>query len=128
MSIISRLTSPKIMVFGFICIQELFKDRKMVWYQMFFIFWKSIWVFPRRLEGCLLSDHLPPNKPKFPLPHFKISDIRPEGYLNILIYLISDCKSSTFANFWDQTGRLSEYFQILISDQKVIHISKYTLF
>ena len=66
----------------------------------FLLIWKSIWVFFLRLEGCLLSDHLPPNKPNFHLIsdhllHFQISDIRPEDYLNILIYLISDLKSST---------------------------------
>ena len=98
----------------------------------FLLIWKSIWVFFLRLEGCLLSDHLPPNKPNFylisdHLPHFQISDIRPEDYLNTLIYLISDLKSSTFANIWYQTRRLSECFKILISDRKVIHICKYFL-
>ena len=98
----------------------------------FLLIWKSIWVFFLRLEGCLLSDHLPPNKPNFylisdHLPHLQISDIRPEDYLNTLIYLISDLKSSTFANIWYQTGRLSEYLKILISDRKVIHICKYLI-
>ena len=84
----------------------------------FLLIWKSIWVFFLRLEGCLLSDHLPPNKPNFHLIsdhllHFQISDIRPEDCLNTLLYLISDLKSSTSANIWYQTGRLSEYFKIL---------------
>ena len=89
------------------------------------IIWKSVWVFFLRLEGCLLWDHLPPNKPNFHLitdhlPHFQISDIRPEGCLNTEYFNLSNI--SYMSNISYQTRRLSEYFNILISDWKVIHI------
>ena len=72
----------------------------------FLLIWKSIWVFFLRLEGCLLSDHLPPNKPNFYLI------IRP---------------SSTFPNIWYQTGRLSEYFNISYIRLEEFHICKYLI-
>ena len=69
----------------------------------FLLKWKSIWFFPLRLEGCLLSDHLPPNKPNF--------------------HLISD----HLPNIWYQTGRLSEYFKISYIRLEEFHIQKYLI-
>ena len=116
----SILCTPMNILFLRGAFRNYLKIRRWSDIRCFLLIWKSIWVFFLRLEGCLLSDHLPPNNPNFHLIsdhllHFQISDIRPEDCLNTLLYLISDLKSSTSANIWYQTGRLSEYFKILIS-------------
>ena len=92
-------------------------DWKVVCYQIIFHQINLIFIW---LSDHLLHFQISDIRPEDYLNTFihLVSDIRPEDYLNTLIHLISDLKSSTSANIWYQTGRLSEYFKILISDLK----------